>query len=55
MSETPPRLEGKYAAIVICWFLGIGGLFAWNSMLTIVDYYIYLFPVLYLFSHAFFS
>ncbi|XP_024631388.1 equilibrative nucleotide transporter 3 isoform X2 [Medicago truncatula] len=44
MSETPPRLEGKYAAIVICWFLGIGGLFAWNSMLTIVDYYIYLFP-----------
>lgn len=44
ISETPPRLEGKYAAMVICWFLGIGGLFAWNSMLTIVDYYIYLFP-----------
>ncbi|XP_058734831.1 equilibrative nucleotide transporter 3-like [Vicia villosa] len=43
-TEPPPRLEGKYAAIVICWFLGIGGLFAWNSMLTIVDYYIYLFP-----------
>ncbi|XP_004507230.1 equilibrative nucleotide transporter 3-like [Cicer arietinum] len=43
-SEPPPRLEGKYAAVVICWLLGIGGLFSWNSMLTIVDYYIYLFP-----------
>ncbi|KAK2379851.1 Epsin-3, clathrin recruitment and traffic between the Golgi and endosome [Trifolium repens] len=43
-NEPPPRLEGKYAAMTICWFLGNGGLFCWNSMLTIVDYYIYLFP-----------
>ncbi|WJX51716.1 Epsin-3, clathrin recruitment and traffic between the Golgi and endosome [Trifolium repens] len=43
-NEPPPRLEGKYAAMTICWFLGNGGLFCWNSMLTIVDYYIFLFP-----------
>ncbi|MCI41677.1 hypothetical protein A2U01_0062911, partial [Trifolium medium] len=23
-TEPPPRLEGKYAAMAICWFLGIG-------------------------------
>ncbi|XP_075478498.1 equilibrative nucleotide transporter 3-like [Primulina tabacum] len=38
------NLKGKYAAIVVCWFLGNGCLFAWNSMLTIEDYYAYLFP-----------
>ncbi|KAJ1434633.1 Equilibrative nucleoside transporter [Sesbania bispinosa] len=43
-SEHPTRLEGKYAAIVVCWLLGNGCLFSWNSMLTIEDYYIYLFP-----------
>ncbi|XP_057451027.1 equilibrative nucleotide transporter 3-like isoform X2 [Lotus japonicus] len=36
--------QGKYAAIVVCWLLGNGCLFAWNSMLTIVDYYTDLFP-----------
>ncbi|XP_050103694.1 equilibrative nucleotide transporter 3-like isoform X3 [Malus sylvestris] len=40
----PPKLEGKYAAMVVCWFLGNGCLFSWNSMITIVDYYVYLFP-----------
>ncbi|RDX73112.1 Equilibrative nucleotide transporter 3, partial [Mucuna pruriens] len=43
-SEVPTRLEGKYAAIVVCWLLGNGCLFSWNSMLTIEDYYIHLFP-----------
>nr|GMC76953.1 equilibrative nucleotide transporter 3-like [Ipomoea batatas] len=40
----PARLEGKFAAILVCWLLGIGCLFAWNSMLTIEDYYAQLFP-----------
>ncbi|XP_061336813.1 equilibrative nucleotide transporter 3-like [Gastrolobium bilobum] len=43
-SEPPTRLEGKNAALVVCWLLGNGCLFAWNSMLTIEDYYVYLFP-----------
>ncbi|KEH17554.1 putative equilibrative nucleoside transporter, major facilitator superfamily [Medicago truncatula] len=43
-SEPPPRIEGKYTAIVVCWLLGNGCLFSWNSMLTIEDYYVYLFP-----------
>ncbi|ERM98409.1 hypothetical protein AMTRI_Chr02g260890 [Amborella trichopoda] len=38
------RLEGRFAAIAICWFLGNGCLFSWNSMLTIEDYYSQLFP-----------
>ncbi|XP_027347671.1 equilibrative nucleotide transporter 3-like [Abrus precatorius] len=42
--EHPARLEGKFAAIVVCWLLGNGCLFSWNSMLTIEDYYVYLFP-----------
>ncbi|KMZ58034.1 Equilibrative nucleotide transporter 3 [Zostera marina] len=46
-SENPtvsaPR-EGKYVAMVICWVLGIGCLFPWNSMLTVEDYFSYLFP-----------
>lgn len=41
---TPTRLEGKLAATVVCWFLGLGTLVAWNSMLTIGDYYYELFP-----------
>ncbi|XP_008230198.1 PREDICTED: equilibrative nucleotide transporter 3-like [Prunus mume] len=40
----PPKLEGKYAAMVVCWLLGNGCLFSWNSMLTIEDYYVDLFP-----------
>lgn len=37
--------QGRTAAIVVCWFLGNGSLIAWNSMLTIVDYYVKVFPV----------
>lgn len=36
--------KGKVSAMVVCWFLGVGSLFAWNSMLTIEDYYVTLFP-----------
>ncbi|KAL5056479.1 hypothetical protein RYX36_037161 [Vicia faba] len=43
-SEPPPRLQGKFTAIVVCWLLGNGVLFCWNSMLTIQDYYVSLFP-----------
>ncbi|KAK9065331.1 hypothetical protein SSX86_016714 [Deinandra increscens subsp. villosa] len=42
--ETPQKLEGKGLAIVVCWVLGFGSLVAWNSMLTIGDYYYALFP-----------
>ncbi|GMI88453.1 EQUILIBRATIVE NUCLEOSIDE TRANSPORTER 3, FUDR RESISTANT 1 [Hibiscus trionum] len=42
--EASQRLEGKHMAIVVCWLLGNGCLFSWNSMLTIQDYYSYLFP-----------
>ncbi|XP_016674824.1 equilibrative nucleotide transporter 3 isoform X1 [Gossypium hirsutum] len=42
--EASKRLEGKHTAMVVCWFLGNGCLFSWNSMLTIEDYYVFLFP-----------
>ncbi|KAH7837264.1 hypothetical protein Vadar_011758 [Vaccinium darrowii] len=41
---SPTRLQGKYSAMVVCWVLGLGSLVAWNSMLTISDYYYNLFP-----------
>ncbi|KAJ8556287.1 hypothetical protein K7X08_023045 [Anisodus acutangulus] len=41
---SPTRLEGKYSGMVVCWILGLGSLVAWNSMLTIGDYYYELFP-----------
>ncbi|VVA97062.1 unnamed protein product [Arabis nemorensis] len=43
-SNPATKLEGRYYALVVCWLLGNGCLFSWNSMLTIVDYYGYLFP-----------
>ncbi|XAR66376.1 hypothetical protein NMG60_11012589 [Bertholletia excelsa] len=43
-SEAPTRLKGKYSAMIVCWFLGLGSLVSWNSMLTIGDYYYKLFP-----------
>ncbi|KAK4421274.1 Equilibrative nucleotide transporter 3 [Sesamum alatum] len=43
-ASPPVRLEGKFKAIVVCWFLGLGSLVSWNSMLTIGDYYYALFP-----------
>lgn len=36
--------EGKYAAMLVCWILGNGCLFSWNSVLTIEDYYVEIFP-----------
>lgn len=41
-SESPK--QGKQAAYIVCWLLGIGCLFSWNSMLTIGDYYENIFP-----------
>ncbi|KAI3499216.1 hypothetical protein L1887_35009 [Cichorium endivia] len=41
---TTTKLEGKFTAMVVCWLLGIGCSFSWNSMLTIEDYYVTLFP-----------
>nr|XP_011470879.1 PREDICTED: equilibrative nucleotide transporter 3-like [Fragaria vesca subsp. vesca] len=43
-SNTPPRHEGQCKAIAVCWVLGLGTLFAWNSVVTIGDYYYILFP-----------
>ncbi|GAV67426.1 Nucleoside_tran domain-containing protein [Cephalotus follicularis] len=43
-STAPERLQGKYSAMAVCWILGCGSLVAWNSMLTIGDYYSILFP-----------
>ncbi|KAL1829761.1 hypothetical protein ACET3Z_008173 [Daucus carota] len=43
-SEAPVRVEGTLLAILVCWFLGLGSLVSWNSMLTIGDYYYELFP-----------
>ncbi|XP_068668618.1 equilibrative nucleotide transporter 3-like [Aristolochia californica] len=43
-NEAPARVEGKFKAMTVCWLLGNGSLFCWNSMLTIEDYYANLFP-----------
>lgn len=37
--------QGKFQATVVCWLLGLGSLVAWNSMLTLGDYYTGLFKV----------
>ncbi|KAI3911791.1 hypothetical protein MKW92_045209 [Papaver armeniacum] len=36
--------NGELTAMVVCWFLGNGCLFSWNSMLTIIDYFGFVFP-----------
>ncbi|XP_022861121.1 equilibrative nucleotide transporter 7-like [Olea europaea var. sylvestris] len=41
---SPSRIEGKNMALVASWFLGLGSLVSWNSLLTIEDYYYDLFP-----------
>ncbi|KAG6484423.1 hypothetical protein ZIOFF_052938 [Zingiber officinale] len=38
------KTKGRFTALFITWLLGNGSLFAWNSMLTIGDYYAFLFP-----------
>ncbi|RDX81128.1 Equilibrative nucleotide transporter 3 [Mucuna pruriens] len=44
-NEAPRRLqEEKFKATVVCFILGLGSLVAWNSMLTVGDYYYNLFP-----------
>ncbi|KAK9087290.1 hypothetical protein Syun_029684 [Stephania yunnanensis] len=43
--ESILSLKGKNAAMVLCWLLGNGCLFAWNGMLTSQDYYVTLFPL----------
>ncbi|KAJ4975987.1 hypothetical protein NE237_001093 [Protea cynaroides] len=43
-TSDPAKLKGKYAALVLCWILGIGNLLSWNSMLAMEDYYMMLFP-----------
>lgn len=42
--STSTRIEGKSMAMVVCFFLGLGSLISWNSMLTIGDYYYNIFP-----------
>ncbi|KAI3954310.1 hypothetical protein MKW92_044275 [Papaver armeniacum] len=41
---TGAELQGKTSAMIVCWLLGNGSLFVWNSMLTAEDYYLTLFP-----------
>ncbi|PKU73596.1 Equilibrative nucleotide transporter 3 [Dendrobium catenatum] len=43
-SEEAIKKKGRTVAMVVCWFLGNGSLIAWNSMLTIEDYYVKVFP-----------
>ncbi|KAH0903706.1 hypothetical protein HID58_043209 [Brassica napus] len=40
----PRKLEGKFGAMVVCCILGVGQLVAWNTILTISDYYYQVFP-----------
>ncbi|CAN0852652.1 Equilibrative nucleotide transporter 3 [Linum grandiflorum] len=42
--EETPNLEGKKAAVIVAWILGFGGIIAWNAMVTVGDYYYWLFP-----------
>ncbi|KAL2341971.1 hypothetical protein Fmac_009911 [Flemingia macrophylla] len=42
--EKPRKLEGKFEGMLVCFVLGLGSLVAWNSMLTVGDYYYNLFP-----------
>ncbi|XP_031398547.1 equilibrative nucleotide transporter 3-like [Punica granatum] len=44
----PTRFEllgqGKFKATMVCWIQGLGSLVAWNSVVSIEDYYYDLFP-----------
>ncbi|TVU38449.1 hypothetical protein EJB05_11820, partial [Eragrostis curvula] len=39
-----PTTQGKYVGIFFCWLLGNGCLVGFNSMLTMEDYFVYVFP-----------
>ncbi|KAI3903516.1 hypothetical protein MKW98_032170 [Papaver atlanticum] len=42
--ESGWKVQGRIMESIICWLLGVGCLLSWNSILTIQDYYQYLFP-----------
>lgn len=44
LQNSPAQKQGRRGAYIVCWLLGIGSLFPWNSMLTIEDYYEAIFP-----------
>ncbi|KAI3855022.1 hypothetical protein MKX03_018416, partial [Papaver bracteatum] len=44
MNVNSSNLRGKTSAMIVCWLLGNGSLFVWNSMLSAEDYYLSLFP-----------
>lgn len=44
-NEAPRTLKGKFQAQAVCFVLGLGSVIAWNSMMTIGDYYYNLFPM----------
>ncbi|XP_019093158.1 PREDICTED: uncharacterized protein LOC104752818 isoform X2 [Camelina sativa] len=39
VENIPRKLEAKFEAMVVCCILGVGQLVAWNTILTISDYY----------------
>ncbi|GAB4826832.1 Epsin-3, clathrin recruitment and traffic between the Golgi and endosome [Ancistrocladus abbreviatus] len=43
-SATTVMMEGKRMAIILYWILGLGSLLAWNTIITIGDYYYKIFP-----------
>jgi hypothetical protein len=43
-------LQGKTLGYLVCWLLGNGCLFSWNSLLTVEDYFETEFPVISLLS-----
>ncbi|XP_042519577.1 equilibrative nucleotide transporter 3-like [Macadamia integrifolia] len=38
-NDAPSKIEGRDAALVLCWILRYGSLMSWNIMLKIGDYY----------------
>ncbi|KAG6556161.1 hypothetical protein Mapa_002102 [Marchantia paleacea] len=43
-AEGSEPTKGKAVGYIVCWLLGNGCLFSWNSLLTVEDYFGYLFP-----------
>ncbi|XP_010418131.2 PREDICTED: equilibrative nucleotide transporter 3-like [Camelina sativa] len=44
VENIPRKLEAKFEAMAVCCILGVGQLVAWNTILTISDYYYQVFP-----------